>query len=188
MTAAPPLEKRRYTLADFEKIPEGPPFYEFDEGEIIELASPTFTHQKIIAEFTTEITLYRRKHRSGEYFETVDVYLPDGNVFVPDFGFLSTPNVGLISPSDQKIHGAPDMVAEITSQNAHRDRVRKFHVYHQNGVQWYWIVDQKTLAIEEYVWTPNGYELRSKAEAGAVFRPEAFPGMGLNLAENLGAN
>jgi len=188
MTVAPLLEKRRSTLAEFEQIPVGPPYYEFDEGETIELATPKFTHQKILAEFTTELTLYRRKHRSGEYFECVDVYLPDGKVYVPDFGFLSNANLVLLWDTDEKIHGAPDMVAEITSQDANRDRVRKFHVYHANGVQWYWIVDQATLTIEEYRWTATGYTLHITTERGQVFRPELFPGMELNLAENLGAS
>lgn len=185
MAVAPPLEKRKYTLADFERLPEGPPFYEFDEGEIIELATPTFNHQDIIKEFAIEIGLYLRQHCIGQYFMGVDVYLPDGKVYVPDFGFLSRQNLGMLWESDGKIHGAPDMVAEITSQDANRDRVRKFQVYHDNRVQWYWLVDQYTLEIEEYRWTVSGYELNSRTVSGEVFRPALFPGMEFNLAANL---
>jgi len=186
MIAALPLEKRKFTLAEFEQIPIGPPYFEYDEGEIVELASPTFNHQDILGELNAETRFHLRKHRTGRVFIEVDVYLPDGKVFVPDMGFLSTQNLDMLWESDGKIHGAPDLVVEITSQDANRDRVRKFRVYHANGIQWYWIVDQETLEIEEYGWTEAGYKLRGRTGAREVFRPEVFPEMEINLAANLG--
>ena len=122
----------------------------------------------------------------GRTFREIDVYLPDGKVFVPDIGFLSTKNLAMHWEGDGKIHGAPDLAVEVTSQDASRDRIRKFVVYHANGVLWYWIVDQGNLEIEEYIWTEAGYELRTRTEAGQTFQPGLFPGMAINLAENLG--
>lgn len=188
MTATLPLEKRGYTLAEFESLPQGPPNFEYDEGEIIPLASPTLYHADVVDEINRVMKAYARSRKFGRTFREIDVYLPDGKVFIPDVGFLSKEHLDLFWESDGKIHGAPDLVVEITSQDANRDRVRKFRVYHANGIQWYWIVDQETLEIEEYRWAESGYELRGRVSSGEVFRPEVFPEMEINLAANLGVS
>ena len=38
------------TLEEFRALPEGPPYYEFEEGELIPMTSPTPEHQDILAE------------------------------------------------------------------------------------------------------------------------------------------
>lgn len=175
----------RYTLADFESLPVGPPNYEYDEGEIVPVASPTLDHADIVDVIVAKLKDYARAHRSGRAFREIDVYLPDGKVFIPDAGFLSHDNLSLLG-ADGKIHGAPDLVVEITSSDVARDRIRKFVVYHSNGVDWYWIVDQDTLEIEEYTAAEKGYVLNSRTGRGETFRPALFPGMEINLAEGLG--
>jgi Uma2 family endonuclease len=186
MTAAAVPQTRKYTLEDFNALPVGPPNYEFDEGEIIPLGSPTITHQDIIDEFIIQLKPFIRKSDLGRLFREVDVYLPDGRVYVPDFGFLAMNHMEALSPIDGKIHGTPTMVAEVTSTDGARDRTRKFHVYLANGVEWYWLITQ-SLIIEEYRATEGGYVRVSSIAPGEVFRPQLFPGLEINLAELLGA-
>jgi Uma2 family endonuclease len=112
----------------------------------------------------------------------VDVYLPDGRGYIPDLAYLATEHLNLLSPIDRKIHGAPDLVVEVTSSTPARDRVHKFRVYFGNGVPWYWIIDSNTLAIEEYHATPQGYLRVASVAADEEFRPQLFPGLVLNLA------
>ena len=39
---------QRMTLEDLRALPEGPPYYEYEEGELILVASPTPEHQDIV--------------------------------------------------------------------------------------------------------------------------------------------
>jgi Uma2 family endonuclease len=44
--ATPGLQ--RMTLEECQALPEGPPYYEYEEGDLILVASPTPDHQDII--------------------------------------------------------------------------------------------------------------------------------------------
>jgi Uma2 family endonuclease len=180
------IEARRMTLEEFRMLPEGPPYYEFEEGEMIPVTSPTADHQDIIIELGHVLRRWTRDQKLGRIFAEVDVYLPDGRVYIPDFTFLSTGHMHLHSSTDRKIHGTPDLVVEITSGTPARDRVHKFRVYFENGVPWYWIIDQESLAIEEYHATPEGYLRTASVAGGEEFRPHMFPELVINLAVLVG--
>jgi Uma2 family endonuclease len=51
------------------------------------------------------------------------------------------------------------------------------------GVPWVWLVDQETLLIEEYQWTPEGYLRRQAVDAQTPFRPHLFPELTLQMAQ-----
>ena len=53
MIAAPQPAVKRFTLAEFESLPQGPPNFEYDEGEVIPVASPTADHADIVDEINT---------------------------------------------------------------------------------------------------------------------------------------
>jgi len=181
-------ETGRMTLEEFRALPEGPPYYEFEEGKLIPMGSPTVEHQDLVGELASLLRRFVRERKRGRVCMEVDVYLPDDRVYIPDISFVSTERVDdLLGFPDRKIHGAPDLVVEVTSSNPERDRVRKFRVYYENGVPWYWVVDGETLAIEEYRATPEGYLRVGSTEAGEVFRPKLFPELSIDLAALVGA-
>src|SRR5918996_5351682 len=177
---------QRMTLEEYRALPEGPPFYEFEEGELIMVASPTPEHQDLLLELAHALRQFVRQQQLGRVFMEVDVYLPDGRGYIPDLAFLSTDHLRLLSATDRKIHGSPDLVVEVTSSVPERDRVHKFRVYYDNGVPWYWIIDSNTLAIEEYQATPQGYLRTASIAPGEDFSPQLFPGLTLNLTALLG--
>lgn len=174
------------TLEEFEVLPEGPPYYEFEEGEVILAPSATAEHQDIIVGVGYVLQQFVRAGQLGRVFVDIDVYLPDGRVYVPDISFLSADHLHLLGVTDRKIHGVPDLVVEVTSSVPGRDRVHKFRVYYRNGVPWYWIIDSLTLAIEEYHVTPQGYLRTASVAAGEEFHPQRFAGLALNLTALLG--
>lgn len=180
-------QEKRVTLEEFKSLPEGPPHYEFDEGELIPMGSPTLEHQDLVGELASLLRRFARERRLGRVCMEVDVYLPDGRVYIPDVSFVAADREGeLLCAPDRKIHGAPDLVVEVTSSNPERDRVHKFRVYYANGVPWYWIVDSETLAIEEYRATPEGYLRAGSTAPGEAFRPSLFPGLSIELAALIG--
>jgi len=179
---------QRMTLEDFRALPEGPPYYEYEEGELILVASPTPEHQDIVGELSHLLRQFVRQHQLGRVVMEVDVYLPDGRGYIPDLAYLATEHLHLLNSTDRKIHGSPDLVIEVTSSTPARDRVHKFRVYFGNGVPWYWIVDSNTLAIEEYHATPQGYLRTASVAPGEVFQPQQFPGLSINLVVLLGVD
>jgi Uma2 family endonuclease len=179
-------DAQRMTFEEFQALPEGPPYYEYEEGELILVASPTPEHQDIVSELSHVLRQFVRQRQMGRVVMEVDVYLPDGRGYIPDLAYLSTERIHLLNPTDRKIHGAPDLVVEVTSSAPARDRVHKFRVYYGNGVPWYWIVDSNTLAIEEYQATPQGYLRTASVAQGEEFRPQLFPDLTINLETLLG--
>jgi Uma2 family endonuclease len=177
---------QRMTLEEFRALPEGPPYYEYEEGELILVAGHTAEHQDIVGELSYVLRQFVRQQRTGRVVMEVDVYLPDGRGYIPDIAYLSPERLHLLNPTDRKIHGSPDLVVEVTSSTPARDRVHKFRVYYDNGVPWYWIIDSNTLAIEEYHSTPQGHLRTASVAPGEEFRPQLFPGLTLNLAALLG--
>jgi Uma2 family endonuclease len=177
---------QRMTLEEFRALPEGPPYYEYEEGELILVASPTPEHQDVMGVLWNVVWQFVRQQQMGRVVMEVDVYLPDGRGYIPDLAYLSTERMHLLHPTDRKIHGSPDLVVEVTSSTPARDRVHKFRGYYGNGVPWYWIIDSNTLAIEEYHATPEGYLRTASVALGEEFRPQLFPGLAINLAALLG--
>jgi Uma2 family endonuclease len=177
---------KRMTLEEFRAMPEGPPYYEYEEGELILVASPTPEHQDVVGVLWHVVWQFVRQHQLGRVVREVDVYLPDGRGYIPDLSYLSNERLHLLSPIDRQLHGSPDLVVEVTSTAPARDRVHKFRVYYGNGVPWYWIIDANTLAIEEYQATPQGYLRTASVAAGEEFRPQLFPGLVINLQVLLG--
>jgi len=177
---------QRMTLEEFRALPEGPPYYEYEKGELILVASPTPEHQDIVGELSHALRQFVRQQQLGRVVMEVDVYLPDGRGYIPDLAYLATEHLHLLNPTDHKIHGSPDLVVEVTSSTPARDRVHKFRVYYGNGVPWYWIIDSSTLAIEEYHATPQGYLRTASVAPGEKFQPQLFPSLVIDLAALLG--
>src|SRR5437763_7199424 len=131
MTAAlrpsPSSTVRRMTIAEFRALPEGPTYFEFEQGKLIPMPSPTSRHQKAVLVLAYSMLEFVRTRQLGDVFMELDVFLPDReHAYIPDISFLSQPRLGLHRQEDQKIHGAPDLVVEVISSDPGRDRVEKF--------------------------------------------------------------
>jgi Uma2 family endonuclease len=174
------------TLEDFRAMPEGPPYYEYEEEELILVASPTPDHQDVVGTLWNVVWHFVRQHQLGRVVMEVDVYLPEGRGYIPDLAYLTSEHLRLLDPVDRKIHGSPDLVVEVTSSAPARDRVHKFRVYYGNGLPWYWIIDSNTLAIEEYHAIAQGYLRTASIGPREEFRPQLFPDLVINLAALLG--
>jgi Uma2 family endonuclease len=79
---------RRITLEEFRALPEGPPYFEFEDGELVMAASPTPERQDVVGELWHALRQFVRHHTLGRVFREVDVYLPDGRVYIPDIALL----------------------------------------------------------------------------------------------------
>ncbi len=176
------LKKIPMSREEFEKLPEGPPYYDYIGGEAIEVNRPTGKHQRIVVYLTFTIDQFLRSHRLGVAYADIDVVLPTGDVVGPDISVLLTEHLDRYDEQKGDIFGVPDLVIEVSSPStAEYDRVEKMKVYQQAKVPWVWLVDQESLAIEEFQWTPEGYLRVNAVKGGEDFRPKLFPEFVVNL-------
>ncbi|MBI3363116.1 MAG: Uma2 family endonuclease [Chloroflexi bacterium] len=186
VTRESPVQAARLTLADYHALPEGPPFYEFEDGELIPMNRPTANHQVTIGVLFSVIHSHATAKSLGRIWPEVEVDLAPRRGYVPDLAFLATDHLDRLTP-EGLIAGAPDLVVEILSPStAGRDRGTKFRAYQEAGVPWLWLVDSDDLLIEEYRLTPDGYLRAQTIGPGEAFQPGLFPGLTINLTELLG--
>ncbi len=186
MALSEAIEKREWTLEEWLNT-ELEPRYEFEDGRLVPMAAPTLRHQDIVGLTFYEMRQFCRANGLGTVAMGVDVVLSPRRGYIPDITFVRREREAQVLAPQGKVIGVPDLVVEVISPGGHiRDAVRKLRAYQEAGVPWYWLIDGETLMVQEFQLTPEGYLLRTVAEAGEVFRPAALPGFELNLQRLLG--
>lgn len=186
LSTTPTLIERRWTIAEYLRLPEGPPYYEFEDGELIEMVRPRGRHQEIIGRLFAALDTYLRQERLGKVWPEVAVQLSPTRIYIPDLSFLLTANLERFA-DDVAIQGPPDLVVEVVSPStAARDRSQKLRAYYQAGVPWYWLVESDTLLITEYRHTPEGYLVGQTVSANETFTPGLFSGLSIRVADWFG--
>ena len=136
--------------------------YEIIEGVKFMAPSPDLGHNNVVGKLIIMIGMHVATNKLGFVFsDNLDIHLPDGNLFRPDFIFISAANGKFVLENEHgTFHGVPDMVAEIFSRSTmHRDLSIKKDVYERNGVKEYWIINPWSESIEVYLLKNGKYEL-----------------------------
>ncbi|PEN06002.1 restriction endonuclease [Longimonas halophila] len=161
-------EKERYTYADYAELPESAP-YELIAGSLVMAPLPTFQHQQVSLRLSTALFRYVEAHGSGTVVAApMDVMLAEDTTVQPDLVYISSAQREIIG--EQRIEGAPDLIAEILSPStAHRDVGIKKRLYEQYGVREYWTLDPESQAVEVHTNTDAGFTQHARVvKAGAV--------------------
>ncbi|MBI2876947.1 MAG: Uma2 family endonuclease [Candidatus Tectomicrobia bacterium] len=181
------LSQPRLALAEFYRLPEGPPYYEYEDGILIEMNRPTPRHQQVLGEIYGELRSYLREHPMGLLLLEVNVELLGRKVYTPDL--ILTPQEQAGQPNPQEaLSVVPALIVEVLSPSTvGHDQVTKLNTYCQAGVPWHWIIDPEALTILEYRLAKDGhYMVHTAVERGQVFRPGLFPGLEIDLCALLG--
>lgn len=166
----------------FLQLPEGPPYYDYVNGEAIEVNKPTVRHQYMLIRLASHLMAYVEQRGQGLVVGDCNLELPNQNIYAPDILYLSRENLDAYDRTRGYVRGVPDLVVEILSPStAEYDRVQKMGDYYAAGVRWVWLIDQESLLIEEYQWTPEGYLRRQAVDARTPFRPQLFPELEITL-------
>jgi hypothetical protein len=120
VAALPIPKKERYTYADYAELPESAP-YELIAGSLVMVPSPTFQHQQVSLRLSAALFHYVEAHESGTVVTApMDVMLEEDTTVQPDLVYIAHARREIIG--EQRIEGAPDLIAEILSPStAHRD-------------------------------------------------------------------
>lgn len=141
--------------------------YEIIEGVKFMAPSADMGHGTVTVNLIATIGAYVKINKLGICFaDNMEVHFPDGNLFQPDFVFVSAANEKLfLDKKNTTLHGVPDMVAEIFSRSTmKRDVGIKKDVYERNGVKEYWIIDPWRETVDIYLLRDGKYELEGHYE------------------------
>jgi Uma2 family endonuclease len=181
LTANP--EHGKSTVEDYLKTPDGPPWYELIEGQLVQEPSATINHQSIVRELTFALVKYLKGRPLGMlFFAPLDFHLDSRNVFQPDIAVILGSQPALFA--GRWIQGAPDFAIEVLSpSNQHRDRGVKRRVYARSGVKELWIVDPKTQAIESFLLQSDPERPAQTWSMGNFASSPLFPAFSIAIAE-----
>ncbi|MEN3001790.1 MAG: Uma2 family endonuclease [Armatimonadota bacterium] len=187
MTTTLTQKRIRMSRQEFERLPEGPPYYDYIQGEAIEANRPTGEHQQMVVWLAAKLWEHVRQHQLGDVWADINVDMPTGDLVGPDVVYLSANRLDQYDRSKGYIVGVPDLVVEVLSPStASYDRSEKLEAYRRAAVPWVWLVDPYALTVEEYRWTPEGYLLVAVTPPTQPFQPKLFPELKLALGTTFG--
>ena len=177
------LTRTRVTRDDYLRLPEGPPYFELIDGELIEMTHPKRRHYRIFTLMLKRCDDFATTH-GGEWAPEPNLYLPTTeDVYHPDLVYVRAENLRICQ--DDGIWGVPDVICEILSPSTERiDRIRKMREFAAAGVPHVWLISPvQPVAIEEYSLRGDDYARINALEAPALWQPAAFSGLEFALAE-----
>jgi len=179
--------ERLWTASEYREMPEGPPWIQLVNGQLVCEPSPGLRHQGLLLALVEALSGHvRAAHLGRVYFAPLDVYLSDHDVFQPDLIFVSCAREDILA--EDGIHGAPDLTVEIVSpSSARRDSVHKLQVYRTSGVSEYWLIDPvaQTFQITHFGAHRDG--TARSLQRNEVLRSPLFPGLVIVIADLFGS-
>jgi Uma2 family endonuclease len=171
------------TVEEYRAMPEGPPYYQLIEGELIMSPSPNRFHQVVTANVFTILRNHVDRHSLGiVYFAPMDVYLSDITVVQPDVLYVSNANKHVLA--DDGIRGAPDLVVEVISpSNGPLEMRRKRPLYARHGVKEEWLIDPNLEQIHRYDFAANTSKPVRIVDRDESFETPLLPGLIINAAD-----
>jgi len=137
---SPPSTLGPYRAADYWELPEGEPV-ELIQGHLVMSPSPNYLHQAISLMLSEFILRAARTGGGKGCAAPMDVELADHSIPQPDLIYVAKERRNIVK---RHVMGPPDLIIEILSENARRDRVDKLNIYAEYGVAEYWIVDPES--------------------------------------------
>jgi len=154
MTTTARRPRKRWTYADYCRIPADRNRHEIIDGRHFVNPAPSPYHQLVSGGLQHQLwTLIRDRGRGIVLDAPIDVHLGPGSVVQPDLVVLRPRSRCIIG--DKKLTGVPDLLIEILSpSNRSNDLIRKKRLYAQHGVREYWIVDGDAETVTRF-WLRN---------------------------------
>jgi Uma2 family endonuclease len=167
---AMPDVKRRWTVAERDRLPDDGNRYEVIDGDLFVTPAPAWRHQAAVVRLTSLLDAYLAKDHIG-----VVLPAPADVVFTEDRGVQPDVFVAPLVDGRRPEHFDDVrrllLVAEVLSPSTARaDRVRKRALYREEGVPEYWVVDldartferttpaddRPEIVVERLAWRPQG--------------------------------
>jgi Uma2 family endonuclease len=174
----------RVSAEEFQKLTDASENrYELIDGEVYQLASPSYEHQRIIGEIFNQIYQWAKGKKCKPVTAPFDVTLlrnDTQNIVQPDIVVICDPE----NINDRGRYGIPSLVVEVLSEaTQNKDMLKKLNVYLAGGVGEYWIANPWSREI--YIYSFASGEIRNyrvfKGDETAV--SEVLENLGVPLKE-----
>lgn len=156
---------------------------EWVDGETILFMPPTPEHQETVSFLLALIKFYVDYFKLGKVLAApVEMKpTPNSNSREPDLLFVAHENLHRFSKT--KLEGSADLVVEIISpESVHRDTVDKRREYQAEGVQEYWIIDNRSgkESATFYTLDESGHYQRIQPDRDGVYSSTVLPNFWIN--------
>lgn len=154
---------------------------EYINGEIVLLASPSFSHQEIVGRLYLVFHEYLRGHECRVVMAPFDVHFQKRDFDEPD---VMQPDLLVICDLKGNVTdkgrylGTPTLVVEILSDSTRsKDMIDKLRTYMLSGVKEYWIVDPRQNVV--VIYRLENFEIASYKtyELGSLATSQSFEGL-----------
>jgi prevent-host-death family protein len=177
------FQNAKVTYEDFLKlIDASEKRYEYIDGEVYVLTSPTYDHQSIIMEIANVMYNYFKGKKCRPLTAPFDVTLTiDGNnnVVQPDIIVIcDTENIN----EKRRYTGTPTLVVEVLSESTQKnDMLKKLNLYLHAGIQEYWIVNPMRKEAYYYCFTDQDIEDYRVYKDAETIQSMVFEGLNIAL-------
>lgn len=153
MHMASAVERKHWTVADWEALPEDGKRYEVIDGELFVTPAPMPPHQLLVGLLFRKLAAYAESARIGlAMMSPADIRFTDDTVVQPDV-FVAPLLGGTVPRAWTDISDLLLAVEILSPSTARVDRTVKRKRYQRAGVGEYWIVDGEARLIER--WRPE---------------------------------
>jgi len=183
-TATWPPPQRDWTYEDYLRLPTDGWQYEIIHGRLSMVPAPMPTHQLIVGELLTALTVFLHQHPLGKVFPApTDVLVPGkAEPVQPDLVFVAAERMNIVTR--RAIEGTPDLAVEVLSPSTWlNDRRTKFALYAEMGVREYWIVDPDEQTVEVFSLQEGRYGLVDCFGLGTTLHSDLLPGFEVAVAD-----
>ena len=178
-------KNEKISYEDFLKLSEeSENRYEYIDGEVYLLSSPSYDHQNIIVEMLNVFYNYFKGKKCRPLTAPFDVTLTkekDKNVVQPDIIVIcDTVNIN----EKGRYTGVPTLVVEVLSASTQKkDMLKKLNLYLCSGIEEYWIVNPMRKEVYTYCFAEQDIkDYRAHKTAEAV-ESMTFEGLEISLRQ-----
>ena len=146
----------RWTISDWEKLPDDGNLYEIIEGVLYMSTSPSNFHQWISRRLDKYLGMVAEDQGLG-FASTAPggVIMPGCDPVQPDFAFVIKDRAEIIR--DRKIYGVPDLIIEVLSpSNRSYDEEVKLQAYANAGVPEFALIDPSARRLRLFTLKERG--------------------------------
>ena len=181
MTTTARRPQKRWTYADYCRIPADRNRHEIIDGKHFVNPAPSPYHQTVSRRLQYELMRLVEKTGLAEVFNApIDVHLGPGSLVQPDLVVVRPRSRCIIG--DKKLTGVPDLLIEILSPSSSSyDRRTKRDRYERAGVHEFWLVDPEAHLVEQLILRGGTYA--APIACTARIRPRIFRGIEIDLRQ-----
>jgi Uma2 family endonuclease len=152
---AMPVQHGEWTAELARTLPDDGNRYEVLDGELFVTPAPALLHQRALLELYSRLRPYVGAHGLGEVLlSPADIEFSPKRLLQPDL-FVLPDLPGVRHRTWGDVRGLLLAVEALSPSTARADRIKKRHIYQDEGVPEYWIVDLDTRAVER--WQPKDH-------------------------------